>query len=481
MSRRFVPRSGDTAKPFFERAPRRGGREQISMEEVAGYVRRRFNMIIEAAVNETDRQCKMHTPIGKTKRLINSWYMGENTLDGPKYPSMVHEARNRRGPGNPKSKWGHRLRVPALPKHHRVNYKRARIGNVYYVFNNRPYAEAVFVATNLPESWRKAGRIERQGKIGYVPFVVAKEITAYINRIAPLVKRVWHPEADVRGRVFVSTPGASSIRWVKERKPKSEWGRRTRGPNDPGYNPNVVVIEDDFYTYTTDVDEYALGRRVWDRTNRRFDFKQHVYGINDKPYSDRFARYLDAGTGRIRGHDPLDIPLRSDIFDVVSTDQWTPRFSFQQRSWHTYMYGSNRWGLGIDWYRQQYEPSDHTSRRYRKRRLRPGAGLSPQRPRTYELRPDGVRIEIRQDFYDPDTVSPLGFNEVDGGFADDPRPSHRPPRGEFVRRAKPGDRGVVRAGEEEGDIPLLGDLDIDIDIDNRRTRIQYINIEDLDI
>ena len=65
-----------------------------------------------------------------------------------------------------------------------------KLGNVYSVHNNLPYAEPVLTGNNLPPSWNgrwrsKGNQIER----GYVPNMVAKDIQDYIKKNADRIGR----------------------------------------------------------------------------------------------------------------------------------------------------------------------------------------------------------------------------------------------------------------------------------------------------
>jgi len=161
-----------------------------------------------------------------------------------------------------------------IPKHNRINYKRARAGNVYYVFNNAEYAEPIFTGTNLPPGWLKIKYSYLKGGAargnGYVPFTVAKEVAAYINALTARIGRVWNPVAPVQGELFLD---------------KSYAGPGTKGP----------------------------GGRLRDFDHPRADLSS--------PLSLGESRFIDSGYGTIKGgREPGDIPLLSDIFDVEPVD-----------------------------------------------------------------------------------------------------------------------------------------------------------------
>jgi hypothetical protein len=87
---------------------------------------------LRAAVLETDSLLKQASPVD-TGRFRASWQAGENAAG-------AYDAGPQQEPSNADRK---RTSAPAAPMYplRKMNYQQERIGNVYSVHNNLPYAE----------------------------------------------------------------------------------------------------------------------------------------------------------------------------------------------------------------------------------------------------------------------------------------------------------------------------------------------------
>jgi hypothetical protein len=93
----------------------------IKITEIGDYANNQMEKLLRAAVLETDSLLKQASPVD-TGRFRASWQVGENSA-----------------PGGIKAS-GSYTGIPALD---RIGYSQERIGNVYSVHNNLPYAESL--------------------------------------------------------------------------------------------------------------------------------------------------------------------------------------------------------------------------------------------------------------------------------------------------------------------------------------------------
>ena len=105
----------------------------IRVGDIGDYANNQMEKLLRAAVLETDSLLKQASPVD-TGRFRASWQVGENaagTYDaGPQQEATGAYKDQTEPPGKPTP--------PALRK---MNYQQERIGNVYSVHNNLPYAE----------------------------------------------------------------------------------------------------------------------------------------------------------------------------------------------------------------------------------------------------------------------------------------------------------------------------------------------------
>ena len=105
----------------------------IRVGDIGDYANSQMEKLLRAAVLDTDSLLKQASPVD-TGRFRASWQVGENaagTYDaGPQQEATGAYKDQTEPPGKPTP--------PALRK---MNYQQERIGNVYSVHNNLPYAE----------------------------------------------------------------------------------------------------------------------------------------------------------------------------------------------------------------------------------------------------------------------------------------------------------------------------------------------------
>jgi len=144
----------------------------IPLSQIGNYIEGKFEQLLRSAVLETDRRAKERSPLD-TGRLRLSWAIGENAAPFQGVP-----------PGN--------YRGQPIPPPRAVNYAlgREKLGNVYSVHNNLPYAEPVLTGNNLPPSWNGTWRSRgNQIENGYVPNMLAKDIQDLIRKNADRIGR----------------------------------------------------------------------------------------------------------------------------------------------------------------------------------------------------------------------------------------------------------------------------------------------------
>ena len=105
----------------------------IRVGDIGDYANNQMEKLLRAAVLETDSLLKQASPVD-TGRFRASWQVGENAAGsydaGPQQEATGAYKDQTEPPGKPTP--------PALRK---MNYQQERIGNVYSVHNNLPYAE----------------------------------------------------------------------------------------------------------------------------------------------------------------------------------------------------------------------------------------------------------------------------------------------------------------------------------------------------
>ena len=105
----------------------------IKVSEIGDYAWRQSEKLLRAAVLETDGMLKQASPVD-TGRFRMSWQVGENSASSTPAPEGSY---------------------PSAPSIMRVGYQQERLGNLYSVHNNLPYAEPLANghSTQAPAGW----------------------------------------------------------------------------------------------------------------------------------------------------------------------------------------------------------------------------------------------------------------------------------------------------------------------------------------
>lgn len=126
---------------------------RINLSQIGDYATDRYEQLLRATVLETDSRLKQGSPVD-TGRFRASWQVSENST-----------AAGQKPPGD-----------YAITPIERIAYQDERIGNVYHVHNNLPYAEPL------------ANGHSPQAPAGWVD-LIAREMTAWVQQQADRIGR----------------------------------------------------------------------------------------------------------------------------------------------------------------------------------------------------------------------------------------------------------------------------------------------------
>lgn len=117
----------------------------IRVADIGDYAQQQYEKLLRSAVLETDSLLKQASPVD-TGRFRASWQVGENAAPGGIAPE-----------GN----------YSSSPPLSRINYDQERIGNVYSVHNNLPYAEPLANghSKQAPPGWVQTVAKDVQGRV----------------------------------------------------------------------------------------------------------------------------------------------------------------------------------------------------------------------------------------------------------------------------------------------------------------------------
>lgn len=127
---------------------------QIRLSQMGDYCNQQLEQLLRVAVLETDARLKQASPVD-TGRFRVSWQVGENAAPGGEKPEGQYSG------------------VPPLD---RIGYGQERVGNIYSVHNNLPYAEKL------------ANGSSKQAPAGWVQGI-AKDIQQFVRINADRIGR----------------------------------------------------------------------------------------------------------------------------------------------------------------------------------------------------------------------------------------------------------------------------------------------------
>ena len=102
----------------------------IKINEIGDYINGQMEKLLRVAVLETDSRVKLLSPVD-TGRFRVSWQVGENSAGGGQKPEGSYTT----------TKFGSAPAAQAAIPIERLGYSQEKLGNIYSVHNNLPYAE----------------------------------------------------------------------------------------------------------------------------------------------------------------------------------------------------------------------------------------------------------------------------------------------------------------------------------------------------
>jgi hypothetical protein len=126
----------------------------IRVADIGDYASQQMEKLLRVAVLETDSRVKLLSPVD-TGRFRSSWQVGENSAGGGQKPEGSYTG---------------------TPQIDRIGYSQEKLGNIYSVHNNLPYAEPL------------ANGSSKQAPAGWVQGV-AKDIQGFVRVNAERIGR----------------------------------------------------------------------------------------------------------------------------------------------------------------------------------------------------------------------------------------------------------------------------------------------------
>jgi hypothetical protein len=136
----------------------------IRLGDIGDYANTQMEKLLRSAVLETDGLLKAASPVD-TGRFRASWQVGENAAPGGIAP-----------PGD----------YGTAPPLTRIGYGQEKVGNIYSVHNNLPYAEPL-AGSSYPPSWGGQYR-SKQASPGWVQGI-AKDVQGRVIAAAARIGR----------------------------------------------------------------------------------------------------------------------------------------------------------------------------------------------------------------------------------------------------------------------------------------------------
>ena len=128
---------------------------RITLGQIGGYSEQKFEQLLRATVFETDKRLKEESPVD-TGRFRLSWAVSES--------------------GTPGYDPGPQSAPPAINAPLKLDYQTEKLGGVYHIHNNLPYAEPLAIG-HSPQA--PAGWTER----------IAREMTNWVQSEATRIAR----------------------------------------------------------------------------------------------------------------------------------------------------------------------------------------------------------------------------------------------------------------------------------------------------
>jgi hypothetical protein len=107
----------------------------IRVGDIGDYASQQMEKLLRVAVLETDSRVKLLSPVD-TGRFRVSWQVGENAASGGQKPAGSYTT----------TKFGSAPAAQSAIPIERLGYSQEKLGNIYSVHNNLPYAEKLETA-----------------------------------------------------------------------------------------------------------------------------------------------------------------------------------------------------------------------------------------------------------------------------------------------------------------------------------------------
>lgn len=143
---------------------------KIRLDQIGSFSTEKYEQLLRATVLQTELRLKMASPVD-TGRFRGSWITSENqaaSYDAGPYQEATGKYKNQTKPP----------REPALETRIAYGYAvgQERVGNVYHISNNLPYAEAL------------ANGHSKQAPAGWTE-LIAREMQEWVKRTADAIGR----------------------------------------------------------------------------------------------------------------------------------------------------------------------------------------------------------------------------------------------------------------------------------------------------
>ena len=140
----------------------------IRVGDIGNYAEQQMEKLLRASVLETDSLLKQASPVD-TGRFRASWQVGENAAGA--YDAGPQQSPSNLGRDKTSPPVG-----PVFPLR-KMNYQQERIGNVYSVHNNLPYAEPLANGSSrqAPGGWVQGIAKDVQGRVRIAAARIGRE------------------------------------------------------------------------------------------------------------------------------------------------------------------------------------------------------------------------------------------------------------------------------------------------------------------
>ena len=137
----------------------------IRVGDIGDYASQQMEKLLRAAVLDTDSLLKAASPVD-TGRFRVSWQVGENSASGGRKPDGDYD----------KSEVSERTVQGVIPID-RIGYGEEKLGNIYSIHNNLPYAESLANGSSkqAPAGWVQGAAKDVQGRVRIAAARIGRE------------------------------------------------------------------------------------------------------------------------------------------------------------------------------------------------------------------------------------------------------------------------------------------------------------------